>query len=574
MTLYLIQYCLPLLVGYTMFISLAGRMNPFLKPAYPEERPSWFLGVWTGVTLSLVLGVCLQIAPSISLESAAALLPPAAFFMGVLSLPGIAGYSLYRRHVAREQREAPVHGALKQRLEGDSLWRADEEHQPRYSESSETDMADAASSEASIHTPRACQDSDEHAPIVASFLDSADLQVLDTHDYTAANSGTDEVFEAYLGTDFDLDNETTLDDYLDETVFEEFHYSDLDLDASNLDATSLVDMSDIAGAQPPYSTDKELAEMELFYDKRSAPLGEHDAEESPLSFQELAATELAAVDEALMFPSDPMSEDALDDTVASFDIDMTDLALASHSSESAQNLTEEPLFDLNDSSTTDNATTQQLEMRLLDELAAHEETSKQLRITRKVLARLTPSAQDGAMSPSNEMTNEDPVLSLKEELAESLSLQSAHLAEANSEKEKRLQAEEACSQMQQELIQAKHDVRRSTAARAKALSTANKAIAFARQTLQVRSLLEEELQMARNTLAKRQDTISSVIKELENEKERTQEEVVYMAQQLVVHDHLPNHQHADDLEHDDIEHKLPIASNGKMTETHRVGPEL
>ena len=575
MTLYLFKYCLPLLLGYTLFIGLAGRMNPFTKPEYPEERPSWFLGVWTGLTVALVLGVGMHMAYSISLESAKALLPTTALFMGVLLLPGFAGYSLYRRHISRELREAPFSMApesngLKHRLESDAMWRANEQ---KAEDSEESDAAlSQASADDNVWSMQSDPDDDQHAPIVAAFLESAELDVLDTHDQTAANSEPEEAFEAYLGPDFDLDNETTLDDYLDDTVFEEFHYADLDLDATQLDATRLIDMSDIAGVQISDSTNANDSELSLFDETEFTQANELSEIEQSFSSLDMDDDEFAATHEEFMALQDENSDETLEQAATALALDDTDLTQAVQDLEQPHDTSESDTAITGTYATS--VTNLQLGQRLSDELAAHEETSRQLRITRKVLARLTPSAQESTASQAGESEDTDSMIQLKEELAASIAMQASLQAEANSEKEKRLQSEEAGSRLRQELIQAKHDIRRSSAARAKALSTANKAIAFARQTLQVRALLEEELQMARNTLSKRQDTISSVIRELENEKERTQEEVAYMAQQLVVHDHLPQHHHDDELTHDDMDHTLPVTPNGKITEIHQTGPEL
>ncbi len=575
MTLYLFKYCLPLLLGYTLFIGLAGRMNPFAKPEYPEERPSWFLGVWTGLTVALVLGVGMHMAYSISLESATALLPTTALFMGVLLLPGFAGYSLYRRHISRELREAPFSMApesngLKHRLESDARWRANE-HRAEDSEESDATLSQT-SADSSVWSMKSDPDEDQHAPIVAAFLESAELDVLDTHDQTAANGEQEEAFEAYLGPDFDLDNETTLDDYLDDTVFEEFHYSDLEMDATQLDATSLIDMSDIAGVQISESTGADDSALSLFDETEFTQANALSEIEQSFSSLEMSDDEFTAAHEQFMATQDENHEETLEQVPTALALDDIDLTQSRQDLDQSHD-TNEPETAITGSYAT-SVSNLQLGQRLSDELAAHEETSRQLRITRKVLARLTPSAQEGTASPAGEPEDTDSLVQLKEELAASIAMQASLQSEANREKEKRLQSEEAGSRLREELIQAKHDIRRSSAARAKALSTANKAIAFARQTLQVRALLEEELQMARNTLSKRQDTISSVIRELENEKERTQEEVAFMAQQLVVHDHLPQHHHDDELTHDDRDHTLPVAPNGKISEIHQSGPEL
>ncbi len=586
MILYLFKYCLPLLLGYTLFIGLAGRMNPFTKPEYPEERPSWFLGIWTGLTVALVLGVGMHMAYSLTLESAKELLPPAALFMGVCLLPGFAGYSLYRRRVSRDLRAA-ASGSAADHEEAElakvrSLWdrNQDKDTAPgRHPQSTDADVMPATLADSA----GAAIEEDSHAPIVASFLDSAELQVLDTHGHPAANSDADEAFEAYLGTDFDLGNETTIDEHLDDTVFEGFHYSDLDLDSSHLDATRLLDMSEIAGVQISESADQEDSELSLFDETEFAQSNELSTIDIDSSLPVMDMDDMQMSDDEFAAAHDDFlqtNEISDNESFAPVDSDHADELLSmtpliQDMPTQPEDAGNEPLDHVSGSHAT-SVSNLELGQRLAQELAAHEETSRQLRITRKVLARLTPSAQDSAAAQATSTDDAEPesVIRLKEELAASLEMQASNLADANSEKEKRLQSEEACARMQQELIQAKHDIRRSSAARAKALSTANKAIAFARQTLQVRALLEEELQLARNTLSKRQDTISSVIRELENEKERTQEEVAYMAQQLVVHDRLPNgHESDNEPCSDEFDSTLAVKANGMHSETHRISPE-
>lgn len=581
MTLYLFKYCLPVLLGYTLFIGLAGRMNPFVKPEYLEERPSWFLGIWTGLSIAAVLGVCMHLAYSISLDSASELLPPTAFFMGVLLLPGFAGYSLYRRRIARELREMPAvpeSSALKQRLESDSQWRSEERTSPYLDEAKPVSL-DTAESEASF-----TRDDDQHAPIVASFLDSAELQILDTHGFTAANNEPTESFEAFLGPDFDLSSETSLDDYLDETVFEEFHYSDLDLESAELDATQLVDMSTLGGHANAEPEHYDYSEQELFGNEEAEQLSAFSNEELEQSLQDSLETDFSSDEESLPLYSDYQADVTLgeaadtlteSDKVMEASLNMADNGVIEEQAEDLIDTASEPQpHNLNIIDAPSAMTAVMLEKRLSEELTAHEETSRQLRITRKVLARLTPSAQESTNNLDLEQQDNDSIIQLKEELAESLALQSTHQALANTEMDKRLQAENACAQMQQQLVQAKHDIRRSAAARAKALGTANKAIAFARQTLQVRALLEDELTLARNTLSKRQDTISSVIRELEKEKERTQEEVSHMAQQLVVNEHQLKRHHTLEAANELLDQPLPSTSNGKLPETHQMGPDL
>ena len=53
---------LPMLLGYTLFVGLSGRFNPFSKPSELKQRPSWLLGSWVGLSVTLVTGIVLHMA--------------------------------------------------------------------------------------------------------------------------------------------------------------------------------------------------------------------------------------------------------------------------------------------------------------------------------------------------------------------------------------------------------------------------------------------------------------------------------------------------------------------------------
>ena len=84
MTLLLFKYILPALLGYTLFVGIAGRFNPIRKPELLAERPSWMLGIWTGLSVVLVLGVGLHMAYDMPLEAARGLARPAAWSLAAL----------------------------------------------------------------------------------------------------------------------------------------------------------------------------------------------------------------------------------------------------------------------------------------------------------------------------------------------------------------------------------------------------------------------------------------------------------------------------------------------------------
>ena len=88
-------------------------------------------------------------------------------------------------------------------------------------------------------------------------------------------------------------------------------------------------------------------------------------------------------------------------------------------------------------------------------------------------------------------------------------LQTLQIAIAH-EKAKRQDAEKQSATLKSLLMNAKLDMKRYNVARAKALSTANKSIAFARQTVDARGRLEQELELARTAMNTHKRTIADL----------------------------------------------------------------
>ena len=106
MNLVIFKYGLPLLLSYILFMGISGRLNPFRKPVALAERPAWLLGVWTALSVTLVLGVGLHMAYGMALESARTLFKPSALLLGGLLIPGFVAYFLYRRSIENELDQA------------------------------------------------------------------------------------------------------------------------------------------------------------------------------------------------------------------------------------------------------------------------------------------------------------------------------------------------------------------------------------------------------------------------------------------------------------------------------------
>ena len=102
MALIILQYGLPILLGYTFFVGLAGRYNPFARPKARLERPSWFLGLWTGITIAAIALVGLRVAFRMDLTELTALVAPIALAFAASMVPGLIAYFWYRSHVKRQ----------------------------------------------------------------------------------------------------------------------------------------------------------------------------------------------------------------------------------------------------------------------------------------------------------------------------------------------------------------------------------------------------------------------------------------------------------------------------------------
>lgn len=96
MILFIFKYALPALLGYTLFVGIAGRFSPFHKPTNAEERPSWMLGLWVGLSVFLVLSVSLHMAYGMPVEATKSLATATFICLVALLGLGFVGYILYR----------------------------------------------------------------------------------------------------------------------------------------------------------------------------------------------------------------------------------------------------------------------------------------------------------------------------------------------------------------------------------------------------------------------------------------------------------------------------------------------
>ena len=441
MSLLIFKFGLPVLLGYTLFVGLAGRLNPFAKPFYPEERPSWLLGLWTGLSVAIVLALGLHLAYGQPLGAVEQMIRPAASFLAAMLVPGFIVYFLYRNKIHRQLSEPTAyafegHDADEESVEDThNLFSQTAQFASLGFDEAEFEEIDRLTDSQDVGVDRRQTDvgspssRKEQAPIIASFLTDATLQ----------NISLDDSLEAL--NDDDKSPQTAPD-------------------------THGQDGEQVGGQ-------------------------DEGQDETPTN---LTALETSTANTLFSASEGP----------------------AAASSEMRDHGASEAMADL--------------QARLLDEKNSHEETAKHLRITRKALSLLE------AESRGYESAKADSVIKLEEQLAASIEMRSKFESQAIEEKNQRAKIESDLVTLKQNLVQAKREIRRSAATRAKALSTANKSVAFARQAVEIRSQLEAELEESRNKLKNRQTTISSLIRELEREKNRTQDELSQMAQQLVLHE--------------------------------------
>jgi len=172
----------------------------------------------------------------------------------------------------------------------------------------------------------------------------------------------------------------------------------------------------------------------------------------------------------------------------------------------------------------------ELRENLEAEMKTRRELENHLRITRKGLGELESETRDF------ESKKAEALMELEQELEDRIKRTAAAEARAEREANKRSELEKQMVLVRQDALKATNECRVSVEARAKAMSTANRATTFARQAMQIRTRLETELHNAEAELDSKQNTISSLIKALEKEKARTQDDVASMAKQLRLHE--------------------------------------
>ena len=164
-----------------------------------------------------------------------------------------------------------------------------------------------------------------------------------------------------------------------------------------------------------------------------------------------------------------------------------------------------------------------------EEKALREETEKHLRITRKALSVLESQSRD------HEASRADAMIGLEEELERQIRTAAEADARLQREAEKATSLECTLVDLKHELLEAKRNLRIGTEARAQALATAHKSLAQARRAVDGRQRTETRLAEMQAMLANRQQTITSLIERLDQEKNRTDDLVDERARHLLTH---------------------------------------
>ena len=466
MNLVIFKYGLPLLLSYILFMGISGRLNPFRKPVALAERPAWLLGVWTALSVTLVLGVGLHMAYGMTLESARTLFKPSALLLGGLLIPGFVAYFLYRRSV-------------------------------------------------------------EHELDQAARLSMADN------------------IDTCLNTDLVME----LDDEAIEDIFVDDEFTEEDIEAA-IEATvqetadEALDNSDTAKVEAATLANPELQYIAPYTPDDALDMGElQHSSATPDALEEIIDDEVVEnifTEEELDAAIEASDQETASEVLDTSGIAAVEIATADISESQSSILS--PSVDA-----TEIGNTQQLTVArraLEQEQTLRKEAEKHLVIMRKAMSRLDAETRE------YETSKADAIIKLEEELEARVKQVSAAESRATREEERRISSDDQIVELKKNLVTAKQELRLSTTARAKALGTANKSVAFARQSIQQRQRLEDDvsrlesqvthlqnsLQSTRDALQKRQTTVASLIKALETEKLRSRTNMTKMAKQMVLKD--------------------------------------
>ncbi len=423
------------LLGYTLFVGLSGRFLPWVKPAAAAKRPTWFLALWVGVTVAVVLGIAMHYSQAQPLSQAIQLAQPVGLILAALWVPGVAGSVLYRRHLSHDS--------------------------ARTNDTASAIAVEAVAKQAdntAVIEPATTHSVAEDA--TAQAVDAISTAA-DTAD--ATDTATDTEWAQHY--EFEFDTADDEDIQFDEVISTDDHRS-FSLVFDTADAAT-----ENANSSQPKQSNKKCALL----------LGAGESDTSATN--------------------DNASE-GTDDTTA----------VSEHEA-----LMATPQNDL-----------ERLMHALEAEKTLREQTETHLRITRKALKNL----EGDTRNIENEKA--DALMAVEVQLDQRVKEIAAASAKASREEMQRIAAETAVANMKQDLLQSKREMRRNTEARAKALETANKSVAFARQSMVSRTRAEARIKQLESRLKQSQETVSSLIAALEKEKAHTEHDITEMAKELIL----------------------------------------
>lgn len=175
MSLLLFKYFVPSLLGYALFVGISGQLNPLFRPEKVSERVNWLIGLWTGLSIALVLMLALHMAYGMSVSGVRRLIGPTTWLLLTLTLPALLTYVAYRS-TQRNTNSDTTRQRMDLALET-PLFKPDTHefrHVPAMNQVTSTPGSDDT------------EHQDEACGVVATFLDTAQLTLVDTQESPAA----------------------------------------------------------------------------------------------------------------------------------------------------------------------------------------------------------------------------------------------------------------------------------------------------------------------------------------------------------------------------------------------------
>lgn len=552
MTIPLIQYAFPALVGYALFMTIAGKINPFSRPALKTARPKWFLGVWVGTATMLTVLIAIQMVNPLALDTLTAASAPLLALLILACTPGLVIYAWYHKHI----REV-LSNSGEIALAHDSFITADfdflqTKKEPDFKlaiNSNQQHLSDDAEPKVDMNQTLNLP----HVPTTDSMVYDQAFEREYSRLLAVADSVTGEQDKDKSNTEFDNAYE-----YAFHRAKE--HFSQIQANANN--AASPTPLGTVAENQiTEIGNDQEnttrkwdslssRAEQQNKKHKLEKLAATDESEQLQLnldhkitSTQEshtnpilqnadynnafTEAFERAQALQAAYAASEAIakySENA--DRLLDFEsILAQELSLREQQVRAEVNLqAKKELKRLQEESQSAIATEKELTE---NERNRRMQTEMHLRVTRRALARLE------ANSRQLSETKTERQIALERELEEKIRITSKSESALAREIELREKAEKELIDCKKSELAARSNARKNTAARAKILTTAQKAMTFARQTVDARTQIESELQKAKEQINLQKATISSLIETLEKEKSKSREEVSYLCKQLM-----------------------------------------